>query len=67
MNTTMQKIMATYGHGTENDFVLVFDPDEEISISPSQVAAICNRTSGVGSDGVFGGMTVKSPSLQAKR
>ena len=53
MNTTMQKIMATYGHGTENDFVLVFDPDEEISISPSQVAAICNRTSGVGSDGLI--------------
>lgn len=49
----MQKIMATYGHGTENDFALVFDPDEEISISPSQVAAICNRQTGVGSDGLI--------------
>lgn len=52
MNTT-QKVMATYGHGTENDFVLVFDPDEQISISPSQVAAICNRTTGIGSDGLI--------------
>lgn len=52
MNTP-QKVMATYGHGTENDFVLVFDPDDQISISPSQVAAICNRATGVGSDGLI--------------
>lgn len=52
MNTS-QKVMATYGHGTENDFVLVFDPDDQISISPSQVAAICNRATGVGSDGLI--------------
>ncbi len=49
----MQKVLATYGHGTENDFVLVFDPDEAISISPSQVAAICDRTSGIGADGLI--------------
>ena len=52
MNTTA-KVMATYGHGTENDFVLVFDPDEEITISPSQVAAICNRRTGIGADGLI--------------
>lgn len=51
--TTTQKVMATYGHGTENDFVIVFDPDDKISISPSQVAAICNRTTGIGSDGLI--------------
>ena len=45
--------MATYGHGTENDFVLVFDPDDEIIISPSQVAAMCNRQSGIGADGLI--------------
>lgn len=45
--------MATYGHGTENDFVLVFDPDEEITISPAQVAAICNRQTGIGADGLI--------------
>jgi diaminopimelate epimerase len=52
MNTT-EKVMATYGHGTENDFIFVFDPDEEISISPSQVAAICDRATGIGSDGLI--------------
>jgi diaminopimelate epimerase len=52
MNAT-EKVMATYGHGTENDFVLVFDPDEKISLSPVQVAAICDRTTGIGSDGLI--------------
>jgi hypothetical protein len=26
-------MIATYGHGTENDFVLVFDPNDEHSIT----------------------------------
>ena len=26
-------VIATYGHGTENDFLLIFDPEEEISIA----------------------------------
>lgn len=45
--------MATYGHGTENDFVLIFDPDDKIVLSAPQIAAVCNRTSGVGSDGLI--------------
>lgn len=44
-------MIATYGHGTHNDFVLLFDPDDQITISPDQVARICNRTTGIGSDG----------------
>ncbi len=46
-------IIATYGHGTENDFVVVFDPNEEISITTNQTAAICNRASGIGADGLI--------------
>ncbi len=52
MNTTA-KVMATYGHGTENDFVLVFDPDDNMALTPSQVAAICSRKTGIGSDGLI--------------
>lgn len=44
-------IIATYGHGTENDFVILFDPDSQYVISPAQIAAICNRSSGIGADG----------------
>ena len=44
-------VIATYGHGTENDFVILFDPDNEREISPLEVAAICNRETGIGADG----------------
>ena len=44
-------IIATYGHGTENDFVILFDPDSQYVITPSQIDAICNRSSGIGADG----------------
>jgi diaminopimelate epimerase len=46
-------VIATYGHGTENDFVIIFDPQEEITISADQVAKICDRANGVGADGVI--------------
>lgn len=48
-----QSIIASYGHGTENDFVLVFDPSDEISITTAQTAAICNRQTGIGADGLI--------------
>jgi len=44
-------MIGTYGHGTENDFVLIFDPENRIEVSADQVRAICNRKTGIGSDG----------------
>mgnify|MGYP000600229830 CR=1 FL=1 len=44
-------MIGTYGHGTQNDFVLVFDPENKVNISADQVRAICDRKSGIGSDG----------------
>ena len=44
-------MIATYGHGTHNDFVLLFDPENQVDISVSQVARICDRETGIGSDG----------------
>ena len=49
----INSVIGTYGHGTENDFVLVFDPADEISITTAQTAAICNRESGIGADGLI--------------
>jgi diaminopimelate epimerase len=46
-------VIATYGHGTHNDFVILFDPDDQLIISASQVAAMCNRQSGIGADGMI--------------
>ncbi len=52
-------MIATYGHGTHNDFVLLFDQEDQIDISAQQVARICNRQTGIGSDG-FIRMTKRS-------
>ncbi len=43
------------GHGTQNDFVLLPDPDGSIhgDLDPAFVAAICHRRSGIGADGVM--------------
>ncbi len=47
------QVMATYGHGTHNDFLLIFDPDELINLTPNSISAMCNRTTGIGADGVI--------------
>ncbi len=41
------------GHGTENDFVLLPDPDGALDLSPALVRAICDRRAGIGADGVL--------------
>ena len=46
-------VIGTYGHGTENDFVIVYDPEDAIQISASQIARICNREDGIGADGLI--------------
>jgi len=44
-------IQATYGHGTHNDFVLVFDEANKLTFTADQIKRICDRKSGIGSDG----------------
>ena len=44
-------MIGTYGHGTENDFVLIFDPENRAEITADQVRAICDRKTGIGADG----------------
>lgn len=40
-------------HGTLNDFVVFQDLPGRVSLSPAQVASICNRRDGVGADGLI--------------
>jgi diaminopimelate epimerase len=47
------KIHFTKGQGTGNDFVLFADPDGEITLTPDQIAALCDRHFGIGADGVI--------------
>ncbi len=41
------------GHGTENDFVLLPDPDGSLDVTAGQVRAICDRHAGLGADGII--------------
>lgn len=41
------------GHGTQNDFVIVPDPDGLLDLGAAEVARLCDRRAGIGGDGVL--------------
>ncbi len=41
------------GHGTENDFVILPDPDDLASLPAALVVRLCDRHAGLGADGVL--------------
>jgi diaminopimelate epimerase len=41
------------GHGTENDFVILLDPDDSGGLTAGLTAALCDRRAGIGADGVL--------------
>ena len=47
----MATVTLTYGHGTENDFLLLLDEADQIEVDPAAVARLCNRENGIGADG----------------
>src|SRR5689334_17761449 len=49
----MDRVFFTKGHGTGNDFVILPDPDGALELTPSLVAALCDRHRGIGADGVL--------------
>jgi len=51
--TTPVGVAFVKGHGTENDFVLLPDPDGTLEVTASQVRAICDPHAGLGADGII--------------
>ncbi|MGA5077255.1 diaminopimelate epimerase [Streptomyces griseoincarnatus] len=47
------RIAFLKGHGTENDFVIVPDPENALEVSAAAVAALCDRRAGIGGDGLL--------------
>lgn len=41
------------GHGTENDFVILPDPEGALDITPGLVRLLCDRRAGIGADGIL--------------
>jgi diaminopimelate epimerase len=48
-----REIPFTKGHGTQNDFVLLLDPDGELELTAATVAALCDPYSGFATDGLI--------------
>ncbi len=53
MTSSQGPIAFLKGHGTENDFVLLPDPDNILDVDAAQVRALCDRRAGIGGDGVI--------------
>ncbi|WP_297081964.1 diaminopimelate epimerase [uncultured Demequina sp.] len=49
----MTTLRFTKGHGTENDFVLLFDESGDVDLTPELVRYLCDRRAGIGADGVI--------------
>lgn len=47
-------------HGTENDFVVLPDPDGVLDLTPARVRALCDRRAGIGADGVLRAVRTKA-------
>ncbi|WP_413450550.1 diaminopimelate epimerase [Georgenia phoenicis] len=59
----LRGVPLTKGHATENDFVLLTDPDGRLDLDPATVAAVCDRRAGIGGDGLV--RAVRSAALGA--
>ena len=59
----MASLRFTKGHGTQNDFVLLFDERGDIDLTPDLVRYLCDRRAGIGADGVI--RAVRAGALRA--
>ena len=50
--TALRGVPLTKGHATENDFVLLADPDGTLELDAATIAAVCDRRAGIGADGL---------------
>ncbi|MDB1088841.1 diaminopimelate epimerase [Streptomyces sp. ACA25] len=65
MSTPAQPVPFLKGHGTQNDFVIIPDPDGRLDLSAGAVARLCDRRAGIGGDGLL--RVVRSAALPEGR
>lgn len=53
VSTTGQPVTFLKGHGTENDFVILPDPEGLLDLSAADVSRLCDRRAGIGGDGLL--------------
>ncbi|MFZ2510120.1 MAG: diaminopimelate epimerase, partial [Gordonia sp. (in: high G+C Gram-positive bacteria)] len=50
---TTSPLRFAKGHGTQNDFVILPDPDADLDLDVALIAALCDRQRGLGADGLL--------------
>ena len=50
---TFQSVPFAKGHGTQNDFIVLPDPEGQLNLTARQVIQLCDRRSGIGADGIL--------------
>jgi diaminopimelate epimerase len=65
VSTAPRRLPFLKGHGTENDFVIIPDPDGRLELSAAAVARLCDRRAGLGGDGLL--RVVRSAALPEGR
>ncbi|APX34456.1 diaminopimelate epimerase [Brachybacterium sp. P6-10-X1] len=60
-----ESVRFTKGHGTENDFVLLDDPEGRLDLGPEQVVALADRRAGIGGDGVIRAVRTRRAGIDA--
>src|SRR5690625_2640028 len=55
----------TNGHGTENDCVVLDDPDGELDLDAAAVVALTDRRAGIGADGVIRAVRTARAGIEA--
>lgn len=53
MNLVPRGLPFLKGHGTENDFVIIPDPQGRLDLPAAAVARLCDRRAGIGADGLL--------------
>ncbi|MGO1225434.1 MAG: diaminopimelate epimerase [Brachybacterium sp.] len=59
-----ERIDFTKGHATENDFVVLDDPEGALDLDAAAVAALADRRAGIGGDGVIRAVRSRSAGLE---
>lgn len=65
MTTVDAALHFLTGHGTENDFVLLDDPEGALELDTARVAALCDRRSGIGGDGLIRAVRTSAAGIDA--
>ncbi|WP_061964476.1 diaminopimelate epimerase [Demequina aurantiaca] len=50
---TLAGLRFTKGHGTRNDFVLIFDEHGDVDVTAEMARELCDRRGGIGGDGLI--------------